>query len=191
MAGRSRFMGKIRHLRGVRRSTKRLRLSPLHKQQTGQPLQCCPLRQPKKRVQKKGGHPHWLDFLYSSACAAPPSPAYNPSYVAAHLPCPGLRLALNFTKSRIRRRSMVFLAADHSHEQAEGFARRSVNRTKLRNVPVNLDCDERLSPKDPEKWECGSHGMKEWANIAKVVACAMTRQRAVNACDAGHRRNSK
>ena len=86
---------------------------------------------------------------------------------------------------------MVFLAADHSHEQAEGFARRSVNRTKLWNVPVNLDCEERLSPKDPEKWECGSHGMKEWANIAKVVACAMTRQRAVNACDAGQRRNSK
>ena len=53
VAGRSRFMGKIRHLRGVRRSTKRLRLSPLHKQQTGQPLQCCPLRHPKKKVQKK------------------------------------------------------------------------------------------------------------------------------------------
>ena len=145
----------------------------------------------QEKGRKKGRHPHWFDFLYSSACAAPPSPAYNPSYVAAHLPCPGLRLPLNFTKSRIRRRSMVFLAADHSHEQAEGFARRSVNRTKLRNVPVNLDCEERLSPKDPEKWECGSHGMKEWANIAKVVACAMTRQRAVNACDAGHRRNSK
>ena len=53
VAGRSRFMGKIRHLRGVRRSTKRLRLSPLHKRQTGQPLQCCPLRHPKKKAQKK------------------------------------------------------------------------------------------------------------------------------------------
>ena len=112
--------------------------------------------------------------------------AYNPSYVAPHLPCLGLRLALNFTKSRIRRRSNSSFLAANQRRRALLMNRQMgsrVDRSIARNRGILNDCnvEETRPPRVPMtkswKWpECGSHGMKEWANIAKVVPSTMTRE---------------
>ena len=90
----------------------------------------------------------------------PVSPAYNPSYVAA-LALPWATLSPQLYK--IQNSPAVDglfggqpTETGASHEQADGFSRRSVNRTKLRNVPI-LNCNVEThpptteSPMDPMK----------------------------------------